>query len=205
MLNFVRLILFGSPLPTSEEAHHRLSKVKALAVFSSDALSSVAYSTEEIIFVLVVAGPAVMGLLLPLSLAIAGLLAVVAASYFQTIHGYPSGGGAYAVASKNLGDLAGPVAGASLLIGYVLTVAVSITAGVEAITSAFPVLHPYQVGLSLLAIAFVTWANLRGVRESGTGSDPAPDHAGLRFRLHCSDRRRGHQQWRPCFPEARGH
>jgi len=168
LFHFIRLLLFGSPLPTSEEAHQRLSKVKALAVFSSDALSSVAYSTEEILFVLVVAGPTAMGLLLPLSLAIAGLLAVVAASYFQTVHGYPSGGGAYAVARENLGELAGLVAGASLLLGYVLTVAVSITAGVAAVTSAFPVLLPYQTGLSLLAIAFVTWANLRGVRESGT-------------------------------------
>lgn len=160
--------LFGSPLPTHAEAHHRLTKVKALAVFSSDALSSVAYAPEEILLVLVMGGSAALGLSVPIAAAIVVLLAIVATSYYQTIHGYPSGGGAYIVAIDNLGVWPGLVAAAALLIGYVLTVAVSITAGVLAMTSAFPALVPYGVTLSLLAIALIAWANLRGVRESGT-------------------------------------
>lgn len=168
MLTAVRRFLFGSSLPTAEEVHQRLTKVKALAVFSSDALSSVAYATEEILLVLVVAGSATLGVSLPIALVIAGLLAIVATSYYQTIHGYPSGGGAYIVAYDNLGVWPGLTAAAALLIDYVLTVAVSITAGIAAITSAFPALFPFRVELCLLAIAFITWANLRGVRESGT-------------------------------------
>ena len=132
MLNSVRHLLFGIPLPTAEEAHQRLTKVQALAVFSSDALSSVAYATEEILLALVVAGSAALGLSLPIGLAIAALLAIVATSYYQTIHGYPSGGGAYIVAYDNLGIWPGLTAAAALLIDYVLTVAVSITAGVAA-------------------------------------------------------------------------
>ena len=161
-------VLFGRPLSTAEEAHHRLNNVMALAVFSSDALSSVAYATEEILLVLVVAGTAALRYSLPISLAIAGLLAIVAISYYQTIHGYPSGGGAYIVAYDNLGVWPGLTAAAALLIDYVLTVAVSVTAGIAAITSAMPALFPFRVPLCLLAIAFITWANLRGVRESGT-------------------------------------
>jgi len=168
MLTGIRRLLLGSPLPTAEEVHQRLTKVKALAVFSSDALSSVAYATEEILLVLVVAGSAALGLSLPIALVIAGLLAIVATSYYQTIHGYPSGGGAYIVAYDNLGVWPGLTAAAALLIDYVLTVAVSITAGIAAITSAFPALFPFRVELCLLAIAGITWANLRGVRESGT-------------------------------------
>ena len=168
MFTGIRYLLFGSPLPTAEEKHQRLTKAKALAIFSSDALSSVAYATEEILLVLVVAGSAALGLSLPVALAIVGLLAIVATSYYQTIHGYPSGGGAYIVAQENLGILPGLTAAAALLIDYVLTVAVSITAGVAAIISAFPALLPHRVTLSLLAIALIAWANLRGVRESGT-------------------------------------
>ena len=168
MLTSARKLIFGSPLPTAAEVHQRLTKVKALAVFSSDALSSVAYATEEILLVLVVAGPAVLGLSWPIALAIASLLLVVATSYYQTIHGYPSGGGAYIVAYDNLGVWPGLTAAAALLIDYVLTVAVSITAGVAAITSALPALYPFRVELCVLAIVFIMWANLRGVRESGT-------------------------------------
>ncbi|HUX75719.1 MAG TPA: APC family permease [Anaerolineae bacterium] len=168
MLIAIRTLLFGSPLPTAEEKHQRLTKVKALAIFASDALSSVAYATEEILLVLVVAGSAALGSSLPIALAIVGLLVVVATSYYQTVHGYPSGGGAYIVAYDNLGAWPGLVAAAALLIDYVLTVAVSITAGVAAITSAFPALLPLRVMLSLLAVALIAWANLRGVRESGT-------------------------------------
>jgi amino acid transporter len=164
----VRTTLLGSPLPTAEEAEQRLTKVKALAVFSSDALSSVAYATEEILLVLVLAGTVALGLSLPIALAIAVLLGIVATSYYQTIHGYPSGGGAYIVAYDNLGTWPGLTAAAALLIDYVLTVAVSTTAGVAAMTSALPVLLPFRVELCLLAILLITWANLRGVKESGT-------------------------------------
>lgn len=164
----IRQIILGSPLPTTEHAHQRLSKVKALAVFSSDALSSVAYATEEILLVLVTAGMAALEFSLPIALIITGLLMIVAASYYQTIHGYPAGGGAYIVAHENLGVWPGLIAAAALLIDYILTVAVSITAGILAITSAAPSLLPYRVELCLLAITFVAWANLLGVRESGT-------------------------------------
>ena len=167
-MSTIRDLVFGSPLPTAEEVHQRLTKVQALAVFSSDALSSVAYATEEILLVLAVGGSLALATSLPIAAAIATLLAIVATSYYQTIHGYPSGGGAYIVAYDNLGVWFGLSAAAALLIDYVLTVAVSITAGVAAITSAFPALLPFRVGLSLLAIAAVAWANLRGVRESGT-------------------------------------
>lgn len=168
MLANVRHLLFGSPLPTAEEAHERLTKVKALAVFSGDALSSVVYAPEEILLMLVVAGSAAMGLSLPIALAIVVLLVIVATSYYQTIHGYPAGGGAYIVAYDNLGVWPGLIAAAALLTDYVLTAAVSVTSGVAAVTSVFPGLLSYRVALSLLAIAFITWANLRGVRESGT-------------------------------------
>ena len=164
----LRQMLLGTPLATEEHEHQRLTKAKALAVFSSDALSSVAYATEEILLVLVTAGTAAMHFSIPISLVIVGLLAIVSASYYQTIHGYPSGGGAYIVAHENLGAWPGLVAAAALLIDYVLTVAVSITAGVLAITSAVPSLFPLRVELCLLAIALITWGNMRGVRESGT-------------------------------------
>jgi amino acid transporter len=162
-MSAIRRVLLGSPLPTDAESHQRLTKVQALAVFSSDALSSVAYATEEILLVLVVAGSSALGLSLPIALTISALLAIVATSYYQTVHGYPSGGGAYIVAHDNLGVWPGLVAAAALLIDYVLTVAVSITAGVAAITSAFPGLVPFRVPLCLLAIVLIAWANLRVV------------------------------------------
>ena len=168
MLTRLRQTLIGTPLPSADIMHEKLGKVKALAVFSSDALSSVAYATEEILLVLVIAGTASRDLLMPIALAITALLVVVVTSYYQTIQGYPSGGGAYIVAYDNLGVWAGLTAAAALLIDYVLTVAVSITAGIAAITSAFPALLPFRVELCLLAIVFVAWINLRGVRESGT-------------------------------------
>jgi amino acid transporter len=168
MLIRLRRALIGIPLPSAGILHERLSKVQALAVFSSDALSSVAYATEEILLVLVVAGTVALDLSLPIALAIVTLLAIVSSSYYQTIHGYPSGGGAYIVAHDNLGVWPGLIAAAALLIDYVLTVAVSITAGVAAFTSAFPALIPFRVEFCLLAIVLIAWANLRGVRESGT-------------------------------------
>jgi amino acid transporter len=139
MVTSIKRILVGNPLKTEQAAHERLSKKTALAVFSSDALSSTAYATEEILLVLAVAAAfgqaGAFGYVVPISIGIAALLAIVAISYRQTIHAYPSGGGAYIVAKENLGTNAGLVAGASLLVDYVLTVAVSIAAGVAAITS----------------------------------------------------------------------
>lgn len=164
----LRRLLIGSPLATSQMVEERLTKVKALAVFSSDALSSVAYATEEIMLVLILAGSGVVGLAWPLALGIATLLVMVASSYYQTIHAYPSGGGAYIVAHDNLGQVPGLIAAAALLTDYVLTVSVSVTAGVAALTSAFPALYPYRVGVGVLLIAVVMLLNLRGVRESGT-------------------------------------
>jgi amino acid transporter len=164
----LKRLLFGSPLPTRAQRHERLTKTKALAVLSSDALSSVAYATEEILLVLVVAGTAALLTSVPIAIVIAGLLAIVGTSYYQTIHGYPSGGGAYIVAHENLGVWPGLTAAAALLIDYVLTVAVSIGAGVVAVTSAFPALAAVRVELCLVLIALIAWGNLRGVRESGT-------------------------------------
>ena len=163
-----RNLIVGSPLRTAEQVHQRLTKTKALAIFSSDALSSVAYATEEILLVLVAVSMAAFHLAMPIALTITGLLVIVAISYYQTIHGYPSGGGAYIVAHENLGVWPGLVAAAALLIDYVLTVAVSITAGILAIISAAPELLPWRVHLCLLAILIIVWGNLRGVRESGT-------------------------------------
>ena len=168
MLSRIKNLILGPPLPTQWLAHERLNKVQALAAFSPDALSSIAYANQEIYLGLLVAGSAGLSLAFPIGLAITGLLVLVALSYFQTIHGYPSGGGSYVVARKNLGALPGLVAGAALLVGYVLTAAVSLTAGVEAIASAFPVLWPYRVAVSLLLLVIVTLLNLRGLRETGT-------------------------------------
>ena len=159
-------MLIGTPLPTERIIHERLSKVQALAILSSDALSSVAYATEEILLVLVMAGSGALGLSLPIALAIAALLFIVASSYHQTVQAYPSGGGAYIVARENLGTFPSLVAGAALLTAYVLTVAVSVAAGAAALTSAFPALYPWRVPLALASLSFVILVNLRGVRES---------------------------------------
>ncbi|MGH7410162.1 MAG: APC family permease, partial [Candidatus Methylomirabilis sp.] len=159
--------LIGTPLRTAEAPHERLSMFSALAVFSSDALSSVAYATEEILLVLVLAGSAGLPWSWPISIAIGVLLLIVTTSYRQTIHAYPSGGGAYIVAKENLGVNPGLIAGAALLIDYVLTVAVSVAAGVAAITSAAPTLYPHRVSLGIFFVGLITLANLRGVKESG--------------------------------------
>ncbi|HUU98715.1 MAG TPA: APC family permease [Phycisphaerae bacterium] len=168
MKRTLRQLVLGSPLPVTAMERESLPKTKALAVFSSDALSSVAYATEEILLALVVVGPVVLSLSLPIALAITALLVIVATSYYQTVHGYPSGGGAYIVAHENLGRLPGLTAAAALLIDYVLTVSVSITAGVVALTSAFPGLAPLRFEICVAVVALLAWANLRGVRESGT-------------------------------------
>ncbi|HZU06466.1 MAG TPA: APC family permease [Chloroflexota bacterium] len=161
-------VLIGPPIATAHEVQERLTKLKALAVFSSDALSSVAYATEEIMRVLILAGAGALTLTLPLSLAIVLLLAIVVISYQQTIRAYPSGGGSYIVASENLGTLAGLTAAAALLIDYVLTVAVSIAAGADALASAFDLLLPYKLLLAIGAVLLIMLGNLRGIRESGT-------------------------------------
>lgn len=164
----IKRLLVGRPLSNSRMANERLTKVKALAVFSSDALSSVAYATDEITIALAAAGAVALSFQLPITIAILGLLLILTFSYRQTIHAYPSGGGAYIVAKDNLGEIPGLIAGSALLLDYVLTVAVSITAGVAQLTSAFPILNEHKVILSLLFIAIVTVTNLRGVRDSGT-------------------------------------
>jgi len=163
----LRRALMGAPIPTREAHHEKLSPSVGLAVFSSDALSSVAYATEAILMILVLMSGSALGYQLPISLAVIALIAVITVSYRQTIRAYPGGGGSYIVASENLGETAGVIAGAALLIDYVLTVAVSIAAGVAALASAYPVLHPYLIWLSVLFIMIVAWANLRGLRESG--------------------------------------
>jgi amino acid transporter len=162
-----RRILIGRSLASSEAPHERLTKVKALAVLSSDALSSVAYATEEILLILILAGAAALSYSLPIGAMIMALVVIVGFSYRQTIRAYPKGGGSYIVASDNLGQLPGLTAGAALLIDYILTVSVSVAAGVAAITSALPELTDYRVSLGVLFITLVTLANLRGVRESG--------------------------------------
>ena len=164
----LREFLTGSPLPTKQLAMEQLNKVRALAAFSPDALSSIAYANQEIYLGLVVAGSLGLAAAWPIGLAIVGVLFVVAISYFQTIHGYPSGGGSYVVARSNLGTIAGLVAAGALLIDYVLTAAVSLTAGMDAIASAFPALLPYKVGAALALLVLITILNLRGLRETGS-------------------------------------
>ena len=167
MLRTLKKIILGPPFSTAEFIHQRLNKKIALAVFSSDNLSSVAYATEEILLVLVTAGIAAISFSLPIAIAISVLIFILIISYSETIHAYPSGGGAYIVAKENLGTLAGLTAAAALLIDYVLTVSVSIAAGVAAITSAFPTTYEHRVGITLILILLITLANLRGVKESG--------------------------------------
>ena len=161
-------ILVGRPLPTAEEKLERLTKFKALPIFSSDAISSSAYATEEILIVLVMAGSLGLVFALPIAFGIALLLVIVSFSYRQTVHAYPHGGGSYTVSRENLGTQAGLIGAAALLIDYVLTVAVSISAGTAALTSAYEPLFSYRVEISLCFIVVITLINLRGVRESGT-------------------------------------
>lgn len=168
MLAKLKDLLIGPSLPTEELGHKKLNKIRALAAFSPDALSSIAYANQEIFLGLVVAGSAGLALAFPIGLAITGLLIIVALSYYQTIHAYPSGGGSYTVARENLGTLPGLIAASALLIDYLLTAAVSLTAGVEAIASAFPALWEYRVALALGLLALITLSNLRGLKETGT-------------------------------------
>lgn len=167
MLGAFKRIVLGTPIHNREAAHQRLSNPVALAVFSSDALSSVAYATGEILIMLALAGTAALKLTVPISLAIGTLLIIVVASYRQTIKAYPSGGGAYIVARENIGRLPGLIAGSSLLVDYVLTVAVSISAAVAEMISALPALMPFRIEICVGLVLLLAVANLRGVKESG--------------------------------------
>jgi amino acid transporter len=157
----------GRPLSTADAPHQTIGKAVGLAVFASDALSSTAYATQEILVILAAAGTAAFGYVFPISIAIVVLLAIVAASYEQTIHAYPDGGGAYIVSRDNLGELPALIAGAALLTDYILTVSVSIASGVAQIVSAFPAIYPYRVFFAVGFIFFIMLVNLRGVKESG--------------------------------------
>jgi len=163
----VKRLIVGAPIPSQLAHQERFSRVTGLAVLSSDALSSVAYATEEILRVLTIGGVAALSLVTPIGAVIAAMLAIVVFSYRQTIHAYPNGGGAYIVSKDNLGRLPSLIAASALLIDYVLTVSVSIAAGVAAITSAVPAWHLNAVELSLALVAILMVGNLRGVRESG--------------------------------------
>ena len=160
--------LIGRPLMTADAPHQTIGKAIGLAVFASDALSSTAYATQEILGVLAAAGSIAFGYVFPISVAIIILLGIVTISYEQTIHAYPGGGGAYIVARDNLGELPAQTAGAALLTDYILTVAVSISAGVAQIVSAYPGLFPYRVEIAVGAVLLIMLINLRGVKESGT-------------------------------------
>jgi amino acid transporter len=167
-LRAARTILIGHPISSVHEQHERLTKVKALAVFSSDNISSSAYATEEMMRILLIAGIGAFSLLLPITLVIVAVLAIVATSYRQTIKAYPHGASSYIVASDNLGTLPGLTAASALLIDYVLTVAVSVSAGVAAVTSIAPSLFPQRVEISVAIIVLLMLGNLRGIRESGS-------------------------------------
>jgi len=159
--------LIGRPLQTADAPHQTIGKAIGLAVFASDALSSTAYATQEILVVLAAAGMAAFGLSIPISIAIVALLIIVTISYEQTIHAYPGGGGAYIVARDNLGELPAQTAGAALLTDYILTVAVSISSGVAQLTSAVPDLFAFRVYIAVGMVLFIMLINLRGVKESG--------------------------------------
>ena len=163
----IKRVLIGTPISTEHSIHERLTNIKALAVLSSDALSSVAYATEEILRILILAGVAALSWGMPLGIAVIILMVIVVASYRQTIAAYPRGGGTYIVAKDNLGTMAGLAAASSILIGYILTVAVSVAAGVAALYSLFPALRDIRVEICIGVIVFVTIANLRGLREAG--------------------------------------
>ena len=164
----LKRLLLGRAIASHKQEHELLPKLLALPVFSSDALSSVAYATEEMMLVLALAGAAAFSALLPIGFAIAVLLAIVVTSYRQTVRAYPRGGGSYIVSKENLGTVPGLVAAAAILTDYVLTVAVSITAGTIAITSAAPSLNEHRVLIAVALVALITVANLRGVREAGS-------------------------------------
>lgn len=168
MLVRIKELIIGSPLRTSQLGENRLNKVRALAAFSPDALSSIAYANQEIYLGLLIAGSAGLALAWPVGLAVVVVLIAAAFSYYQTIHAYPNGGGSYIVARTNLGDIPGLMAAVALMIDYVLTAAVSLTAGMDAIASAIPSLWPFRVQIALLLLLLITMINLRGLNETGT-------------------------------------
>jgi amino acid transporter len=168
MLQRMKDFLIGPPIPTQKLSEKKLNKVRALAAFSPDALSSIAYANQEIYLGLLLAGSVGLTKAWPIGIAITVVLTIAALSYYQTIHAYPSGGGSYVVARSNLGTLPGLIAAAALMIDYVLTAAVSLTAGVAAIASAFPFLIAYRVQIALFLLVLITLINLRGLRETGT-------------------------------------
>ncbi len=174
-IHFKRLLI-GRPLPNAAHDHQRLDNFSGLAVFASDALSSVAYATEEILLVLTLVATTNLSPILPIALCIVGLLLIVTFSYRETISAYPEGGGAYIVSKDNLGPNAGLIAGAALLIDYVLTVSVSVAAGTAAVISVFPHLAEFRVLFATIAIILITIGNLRGVKESSHFFTP-PTHA----------------------------
>ncbi len=168
MFSFIKRVLIGRPLKTHELGEQKLNKTKALAILSSDALSSVAYGPEQILIVLVTVGAAAFWYSIPIAVGVLILLAALILSYRQIIFAYPHGGGAYVVSKNNLGVNPGLIAGGSLLVDYILTVAVSVSAGTDAITSAFPALHEHNVGIAIVFVIFLTLLNLRGVTESAS-------------------------------------
>ncbi|HET9906068.1 MAG TPA: APC family permease [Anaerolineales bacterium] len=163
----LRHYLIGRPLPTADAEHETIGKSVGLAVFASDALSSTAYATQEMLVILAAAGAMAFGYVFPISIVIVGLLAIVVVSYVQIIHAYPEGGGAYIVAYDNLGRFPALVAAAALLTDYILTVSVSVSSGVAQIVSAYPQLFQYRVFIAVVCVVFITIINLRGVKESG--------------------------------------
>ncbi|KQL52348.1 amino acid permease [Heyndrickxia shackletonii] len=168
MYSSIKRLLIGRPLKSHELGEQKLSKLKALAILSSDALSSVAYGTEQILIVLATIGTAAFWYNIPIAVGVLFLLLALTLSYRQIIFSYPQGGGAYLVSKENLGVNPGLIAGGSLLVDYILTVAVSISSGTDAITSAFPVLHPYSVEIAIFLVIFITILNLRGLTESAS-------------------------------------
>jgi amino acid transporter len=168
MLNHLKELLIGPPLPTQQIKDEKLNKIRALAAFSPDALSSIAYANQEIYLGLLIAGSAGLAMAFPIGLVIIVVLLIAAVSYYQTIHAYPSGGGSYIVARSNLGTLPGLVAAGALMVDYILTAAVSLTAGVDALASAVPFFLPHKVAVALVLLALITLVNLRGLHETGT-------------------------------------
>lgn len=164
----IKRVMLGRPFPTRDDIHERLDNLRALAIFASDPISSNAYATEAIMTVLLILGAAALQWTLPLALSVAALVLIVVTSYIQTIRHYPDGGGAYIVTKDNLGETPSLFAAAALLIDYVLTVSVSVSAGMRALTSAFPALEPYIIVMAVTSILLLAWINLRGIRESGS-------------------------------------
>ncbi|WP_438494777.1 APC family permease [Paenibacillus sp. IHBB 3054] len=168
MMSSVKRLLIGRPLKSDQLGDQKLNKTKALAILSSDALSSVAYGPEQILLVLITISAAAFWYSIPIAIGVLVLLTALILSYRQIIYAYPHGGGAYVVSKENLGKYPGLIAGGSLLVDYILTVAVSVSAGTDAITSAFPSLHPYNVIIAVVFVLLITTLNLRGVTESAS-------------------------------------